>query len=116
MVGVFADNKIKASKNIKDAQARQKRAYDKRTRIMTYRNNDMVLEYRSDLQNVHGNKFWNKWTGPFFIHQVLGNGSYILRTSNGEVLNHRPVHGNRLKSYKQRGFISREITENNSRA
>ena len=55
-----ADNKIKASKNIKDAQTRQKRAYDKRTRIMTYRNNDMVLEYRSDLQNVYGDKFRNK--------------------------------------------------------
>jgi hypothetical protein len=116
VVGVFADNKIKASKNIKGAQARQKKAYDKRTRIMTYRDGDMVLEYRSDLQNVHGDKFRNKWTGPYYIHKVLGNGSYILRTSDGEVLNHRPVHGNRLRSYKQRGLISREITENNSRA
>ncbi|RHZ64839.1 hypothetical protein Glove_320g7 [Diversispora epigaea] len=70
IVGVFADNKIKVSKNIKDVQAirivqaRQKRAYDKRT--------------------------------------LLENGSYILKTNNREVLNHRPVHRNRLRSYKQR--------------
>ena len=61
---------------------------------MTYKIGDMVLEYRSDLQNVHGDKFQDKWSGPFFIHRVLGNGSYILRTNSGEVLNSRPVHGN----------------------
>ncbi|RHZ78143.1 hypothetical protein Glove_167g15 [Diversispora epigaea] len=48
---------------------------------------DMVLEYRSDLQNVHSDKFRDKWSGLFFIHRVLGNSSYILRTNNGEVLN-----------------------------
>jgi transposase InsO family protein len=110
IVGEFADNKIKASRNIKDAQARQKRLHDNRVRAMTYKTDDMVLEYRSDLQNVHGDKFRNRWTGPFFIHRVLGNGSYVLRTIRGEILNNRPVHGNRLKPYKQRDFIAREMT------
>jgi hypothetical protein len=104
VAGIFEDNRIKASKNIKDAQKRQKTAYDRKIRTMTYKTGDMVLEYRSDLQFVHGDKFRSKWTGPFFIHRVLGNGSYILRTNNGEVLNNRPVHGNRLKPYKQRGY------------
>jgi len=104
VIGTFADKKIKAAGNIKNAQARQKRVHDRKVRIMTYKIDDMVLEYRSDLQNVHGDKFRNKWTGPHFIHRVLGNGSYILRTTSGEIRNNRPVHGNRLKSYKQRGF------------
>jgi hypothetical protein len=104
VAGIFEDNKIKASKNIKDAQKRQKTTHDRKIRTITYKTGDMVLEYRSDLQNVHGDKFRSKWTGPFFIHRVLGNGSYILRTNSGEVLNNRPVHGNRLKSYKQRGY------------
>jgi hypothetical protein len=104
VAGIFEDNKITASKNIKNAQKRQKTTHDKKIRTMTYKINDMVLEYRSDLQNVHGDKFRDKWSGPFFIHRVLGNGSYILRTNSGEVLNSRPVHGNRLKSYKQRGY------------
>jgi hypothetical protein len=104
VAGIFEDNRITASKNIKDAQKRQKITHDRKIRTMTYRINDMVLEYRSDLQNVHGDKFRDKWSGPFFIHRVLGNGSYILRTNSREVLNSRPVHGNRLKSYKQRGY------------
>ena len=104
VAGIFEDNKITASKNIKNAQKRQKTTHDKKIRTMTYKINDMVLEYRSDLQNVHGDKFRNKWTGPHFIYRVLGNGSYILRTTSGKIRNNRPVHGNRLKSYKQRGF------------
>jgi hypothetical protein len=104
VAGIFEDNRINASKNIKDAQKRQKITHDRKIRTMTYKIGDMVLEYRSDLQNVHGDKFRDKWSGPFFIHRVLGNGSYILRTNSGEVLNSRPVHGNRLKSYKQRGY------------
>jgi hypothetical protein len=104
VAGIFEDNRINASKNIKDAQKRQKITHDRKIRTMTYKIDDMVLEYRSDLQNVHGDKFRDKWSGPFFIHRVLGNGSYILRTNSGEVLNSRPVHGNRLKSYKQRGY------------
>ncbi|RHZ85382.1 hypothetical protein Glove_66g43 [Diversispora epigaea] len=86
VAGIFEDNQIQASKNIKGIQKQQKITYDRKIRMMTYKTGDMVLEYRSDLQN----------------HQVLGNDSYILRTNRGEVLNSRPVHGNRLKSYKQR--------------
>ena len=57
VIGVFADNKIKAAGNIKDTQAKQKRVHDRKVRVMTYKVSDMVLEYRSDLQNVHGDKF-----------------------------------------------------------
>ncbi|RHZ75139.1 hypothetical protein Glove_217g129 [Diversispora epigaea] len=61
---------------------------------MTYVIGDMVLEYRSDLQNVHDDKFRDKWSSPFFIHKVLDNGSYILRTNSEKVLNSRSVHDN----------------------
>jgi len=60
VAGIFENNKIKASQNIKDAQKRQKTAHDKKIRTMTYKIGDMVLEYRSDLQNVHGDKFCDK--------------------------------------------------------
>ncbi|CAG8660397.1 11892_t:CDS:2, partial [Diversispora eburnea] len=110
IASIFADDKIKATRNIKDAQKRQKDTHDRKIRIMANKTGDMVLEYRSDLKNVHGDKFQSRWTGLYYIHRVLGNGLYILRRTDGEIFNHRPVHGNRLKFYKQRDLISRGAT------
>ena len=61
----------------------------------------MVLEYRSEKENVFGDKFSSRWKGPFIIHKSFNNGAYILKDLNGKVLEDRPVHGNRLKQYHQ---------------
>ncbi|RHZ86142.1 hypothetical protein Glove_54g112 [Diversispora epigaea] len=100
-----------ASKNIKDAQKRQKITHDRKIKMIIYKTRDMVLEYRSDLQNVHGDKFCDKWTGSFFIYRVLGNGFYILRINSREVLNNQPIYGNQIKFYKQRDELLRIVTD-----
>ena len=46
-------------------------------------------------------KLEEKWTGPFFVHDVLMTNNYKLRTIEGKVLKNS-VHGNRLKLYNER--------------
>lgn len=72
IIGRFRDDKIKASGNISKAQQRQKEKHDKKIKSMTYRINDLVLEYRSDLQNVHGDKFRERWTALFISIKYWG--------------------------------------------
>ncbi|KAG9285278.1 hypothetical protein G9A89_001412 [Geosiphon pyriformis] len=45
-------------------------------------------------------KFENKWDGPFFIHEVLGNGSYKLRLDDKILA--KVAHRDRLKHYHSR--------------
>ena len=42
-----------------------------------------------------------KWKGPYYIHQILLNGSYKLRELDGKVLR-TPANGNLLKPYHDR--------------
>ncbi|CAG8715365.1 7346_t:CDS:1, partial [Ambispora leptoticha] len=62
---------------------------------------DKVLHYRSSLEGTHKNKLEEKWEGPFIIYDVLGKGTYKLRTLDNKVLKQK-VHGNRLKRYTPR--------------
>jgi hypothetical protein len=41
------------------------------------------------------------WKGPYYVHEVLGNGVYKLRTLEGEILK-VPVNSERLKLYHPR--------------
>jgi len=60
-----------------------------------------VLLRRSKLQNRHDAKLEPYWDGPYYVHNTFQNGTYRLRTLNGELLQ-APAHGDRLKLYKQR--------------
>ncbi|CAG8794388.1 4847_t:CDS:2, partial [Dentiscutata erythropus] len=42
IIGVFTDNKIKAAKNIKGTQERQKKTYDRKIRAITYKIGDLM--------------------------------------------------------------------------
>ena len=42
-----------------------------------------------------------KWKGPYYIHQILLNGSYKLRELDGKVLR-TPANGNLLKLFHDR--------------
>ena len=57
--------------------------------------------YESAKQNVHGDKFRPKWTGPYYIHNILGKGAYQIRNLEGKVLK-RSINVERLKMYHDR--------------
>ena len=73
-------NRIQARESIEKEQERQKRHYDSKITLVEYKENDLVLEYKSWRKTVFGDKLTEKWQGPFRIHQKLGNGAYILKT------------------------------------
>ncbi|KAG9296321.1 hypothetical protein G9A89_014913 [Geosiphon pyriformis] len=59
-----------------------------------------VLLHRTKTEKQWSGKFKNKWDGPFFIHEVLDNGSYKLRLDNKILA--KVAHGNCLKHYNSR--------------
>ena len=61
---------------------------------------EKVLYFKMAQDQSHSGKLNPKWKGPFYIHNVLPNGAYKLRTIEGQVLA-APVNGNLLKYYKE---------------
>ena len=62
---------------------------------------EKVLVERTWLKTNFSSKLEDKWTGPYFIHEVVGDNVYKLRTMEGQKVKN-VVHGNRLKIYKER--------------
>ncbi|KAG9304052.1 hypothetical protein G9A89_005962 [Geosiphon pyriformis] len=64
---------------------------------------NMTTNYHLLLTNLKleiNGKFENKWDGPFYIHEILGNRSYKLRLDDKILA--KVVHRNRLKHYHSR--------------
>jgi hypothetical protein len=60
-----------------------------------------VLYYLAAKEKTWTGKLDEKWKGPYFIHEVLLNGSYKLKELEGKVLK-TPVSGELLKEYYSR--------------
>jgi hypothetical protein len=105
LIGMTIEARLCSKENIEKSQEYQQKHHNTRIRPVTYKKGDLVLEYRSWRQNVHGDKFAPKWNGPYRISQPLGSGAYILSTMEGQIIKDRPVHGDRLKLYHQRESI-----------
>jgi hypothetical protein len=93
--------RLQAKHNINEAQQKQKHHHDQKIKEITFKIGDKVLLYESAKAKVHGDKFREKWTGPYYIHEVLGLGAYKLRTIEGNVLK-RTTNTERLKLYYER--------------
>ena len=61
----------------------------------------MYFEAAKD--KTHSGKLDQKWKGPYYIHQLLPNGSYKIREIDGRVFR-TPVNGDLLKVYKEPPF------------
>jgi hypothetical protein len=93
-----------AKKQIQLAQQKQKNYHDKNTRIsVTYNIGDKVLYFEAAKDKTHSGKLDQKWKGPYYIHQLLINGSYKIREIDGRVFR-TPVNGDLLKIYKDPPF------------
>jgi len=83
-------------------QSKQKSRHDRHLRKeVQFSIGDKVLYYNAAMDKQWSGKLNPKWKGLYYIHQVLLNGSYKLRTIEGNVLR-TPVNGNLLKMYFDR--------------
>jgi hypothetical protein len=85
---------------IEEEQQKQKDRHDKRLpKQHPLRIGDKVLYYKAILDQRRSGKLDPKWKGPYYIHQIIGNGAYKLRELDGRMLQ-IPANGSLLKIYK----------------
>ncbi|KAG9301104.1 hypothetical protein G9A89_012487 [Geosiphon pyriformis] len=80
-----------AATHIEHSQAQQKERHDNKLPPIT---NEFKVENKVLLYRTKAEKQWN---GPFYIHEILGNGSYKLRFDDKILA--KVAHGDRLKHY-----------------
>jgi hypothetical protein len=91
-----------AKETIKQSQEIQKKYHDKRYKVkQDFNIGDKVLYYNAAKDKQWSGKLDEKWKGPYYIHEVLVNGSYKIKEITGQVLK-TPVNGELLKEYKSR--------------
>src|SRR4051812_42759189 len=90
----------KARDTIFHVQTKQKDFHDKKLKKpCDFQIGDKVLYFKVALDQSHSGKLNPKWKEPYYVHQVLPNRAYKLRTMEGLVLD-VPVNGNLLKPYR----------------
>jgi hypothetical protein len=90
--------------HVTDEQQKQKDRHDRRLKIVTsFHIGDKVLYYKALLDKQWSGKLNPKWKGPYYIHNIIGNGAYKIRELGGKILK-TPVNGNFLKLYKDHLF------------
>ena len=60
-----------------------------------------MLYFKAAKVKQWSGKLEEKWKGPYYIQQVMLNGSYQLKELNGKIVN-TPVNGELLKKYASR--------------
>ena len=94
-----------AKEEILRSQLKQKEYYDsKGKRKEEFKIGDKVLRYNAAQHNSKSGKLDDKWSGPYLIHQVMLNGSYKIKTMEGQVLK-APTNGIYLKLYYDRNEL-----------
>jgi transposase InsO family protein len=98
---------IAKQQNLK-TQALQKKYHDKNIKVSKeFEIGDKVLQYDAAKDKQWSGKLEDKWKGPYYIHEVLVNGSYKLKEFNGKIFK-TPVNGELLKQYFDRRSSSHE--------
>ncbi len=83
-------------------QQKQKEYHDQQiTSSTAFSIGDKVLLYDAKKEKQWSGKLEDKWKGPYYIHAVLLNGSYKIRSIKGQVLK-TPQNGRFLKLYQDR--------------
>ncbi|KAG9284273.1 hypothetical protein G9A89_002083 [Geosiphon pyriformis] len=99
LFSTLEEKKRTAATHIEYSQAQQKERHDNKLPPITneFKVGNKVLLYRTKAEKQWSGKFENKWNGPFYIHEILGNGSYKLRLDDKILA--KVAHGDRLKHY-----------------
>ena len=83
-------------------QERQKNYHDQKIKkLHVFNVGDKVLMYDAAKEKQWSGKLQDKWNGPYYIHEVIVNGSYKVKGTNGKI-KRTPVNGELLKLYNSR--------------
>ena len=89
----------KAKKNIEKSQEQQSIYHNKKYKKKEdFKIGDQVLLYNAAKEKQWSGKLQDKWKGPYYIHQIIINGSYKIKEEDGRILK-TPVNGELLKLY-----------------
>lgn len=99
ITGKMIEDRLVTQDVIHASQEKQKKWHDKDLHAVKFKIGDLVLLYKSQLKGKQ--KLQERWSGPYYVHEVLDNGVYKLRTIDGKVLK-VPINSERLKLYHQR--------------
>ncbi|KAJ3698138.1 hypothetical protein LUZ61_001843 [Rhynchospora tenuis] len=79
------ERKLVAQQNLELYQARTTRAYEKLSRLRSFRKRESMLVLRRPIVGRHHSpKFAPNWEGHFIIDQVYDGGAYLLANADGE--------------------------------
>jgi hypothetical protein len=95
----LTDERNEALENIEKSQEKQKERYNEGIKEETkLRIGDKVLLKDAAKEKQWSGKLSSKWKGPYYIHDVIGNGAYKLRTMDERILK-APYNIKLLKRY-----------------
>src|SRR6266511_1044949 len=87
---------------IKRSQEKQKEYHDKKIKKKhIFEIGEKVTYAKAAYFKQWSRKLEEKWKGPYYIHEILLNGSYSLKDKEGRILK-TPVNGELLKKYYSR--------------
>ncbi len=89
----LACSREEASRNIRAAQAKQKKYHDAKVEVEEYQVGEKVLVHNTRRLARKGGKLGARWTGPYSVKSVLTNGTYALDGVRSI------INGSRLKKY-----------------
>jgi hypothetical protein len=109
IVGIFTDSMILAKENIEEVQQVQRERNKKLIKARVFKEGDLVILYDAAKQNVHGDKFSLRWTGPYYIKKRIGSKTYSLvdKADPNKLLS--PINVELIKHYKQRNLVEPEV-------
>ena len=93
--------RLDAQQNIMQRQQQQQECYNRDRPGISYQIGDKVLLFNVTQSHIHGDKFKDKFDGPFYIHDIVRPGTYKLRTSD-ERVRKNSIHADLLKPYLER--------------
>jgi hypothetical protein len=85
-------------------QACRKAARDKLGKLKVFSEGDLVMVIDDWLMKQKGRKFIPRWKGPYQVVEKFDNGTYMLATLEGDLMN-RYVNGSKLKDYFLRAWL-----------
>jgi hypothetical protein len=102
LVNKVPGERYQAKENTEKSQIKQKEYHDKKIKKKSnFEIGEKVLYFNAAKEKQWSGKLEEKWKGPYYIHQIIMNGSYKIKELCGKVLI-TPVNGELLKKYYSR--------------
>ena len=101
LIDTLEEDRQETLQRVQYEQEKQKSRYNQQNISKPLQIGDKVLVEHTWLKTNFSSKLEDKWTGPYFVHEVVGDNVYKLRTMDGKRVKN-VVHGNRLKIYKEK--------------